>query len=39
MKAYHCTSDLAYVLFKHNVKQVFRKSFTAFYTVYDVTNE
>ncbi|XP_059617511.1 inactive dipeptidyl peptidase 10 isoform X1 [Phlebotomus argentipes] len=39
VKGYQCTSDLRYVLFKHNVKQVFRSSFTAFYTVYDVTND
>ncbi|KAJ6649253.1 Inactive dipeptidyl peptidase 10 [Pseudolycoriella hygida] len=39
VKGYQCTSDLGHVLFKHNVKQVFRKSFTAFYTIYDVTND
>ncbi|XP_037033924.1 dipeptidyl peptidase 4 isoform X2 [Bradysia coprophila] len=39
VKGYQCTADLGYVLFKHNVKQVFRKSFTAYYTIYDVTND
>ncbi|XP_037913635.1 inactive dipeptidyl peptidase 10 isoform X2 [Hermetia illucens] len=39
VKSYQCTVDLRYVLFRHNVKKVFRKSFTAFYTVYDVTND
>ncbi|KAH0946792.1 hypothetical protein HN011_002559 [Eciton burchellii] len=36
---YECSSDLRYVLFKHNVKPVFRNTFTAHYTVYDVTND
>lgn len=39
VRDYQCSTDLRYVLFKHNVKQVYRKSFTAFYTVYDVTND
>ncbi|XP_014238564.1 inactive dipeptidyl peptidase 10 isoform X1 [Trichogramma pretiosum] len=36
---YQCSTDLRYVLFKHNVKLVFRHTFTAHYTVYDVTND
>ncbi|XP_015515915.1 inactive dipeptidyl peptidase 10 isoform X1 [Neodiprion pinetum] len=39
VQGYQCSSDLRYVLFKHNVKPVFRHSFTAHYTVYDVTND
>lgn len=39
VKDFQCTNDLKYVLFKHNVKKVYRRSFTAFYTVYDVTND
>ncbi|XP_031617324.1 dipeptidyl aminopeptidase-like protein 6 isoform X3 [Contarinia nasturtii] len=39
IKGYHCSTNLEFVLFKHNVKSVFRKSFTAFYTVYDVTKD
>ncbi|XP_043064293.1 dipeptidyl aminopeptidase-like protein 6 isoform X2 [Drosophila ficusphila] len=36
---YMCSHDLKYVLFKHNVKKDFQKSFTAFYTIYDVEND
>ncbi|XP_011055618.1 PREDICTED: inactive dipeptidyl peptidase 10 isoform X1 [Acromyrmex echinatior] len=36
---YECSSDLRYVLFRHNVKPVFRNTFTALYTIYDVTND
>ncbi|XP_053998740.1 dipeptidyl aminopeptidase-like protein 6 isoform X1 [Hylaeus anthracinus] len=39
VQGYQCSSDLRYVLFKHNVKPVFRHTFTAYYTVYDVTND
>lgn len=39
VKGYQCSHDLRYVLFKHNVKQVYRISFTALYTVYDVAND
>ncbi|XP_055593286.1 dipeptidyl peptidase 4 [Uranotaenia lowii] len=39
VKGYQCSHDLRYVLFKHNMKQVYRLSFTALYTVYDVAND
>ncbi|KAJ8683542.1 hypothetical protein QAD02_019334, partial [Eretmocerus hayati] len=39
VQGYQCSGDLRYVLFKHNVKTVFRHTFTAYYTVYDVTND
>ncbi|XP_076291931.1 A-type potassium channel modulatory protein DPP6 isoform X2 [Lasioglossum baleicum] len=39
VQGYQCSADLRYVLFKHNVKPVFRNTFSAFYTVYDVTND
>ncbi|XP_033209762.1 inactive dipeptidyl peptidase 10 isoform X2 [Belonocnema kinseyi] len=39
VQGYQCSTDLRYVLFKHNVKPVFRHTFTAHYTVYDVTND
>lgn len=39
VKGYHCSHDLKYVLFKHNVKKHHRLSFTALYTVYDVSND
>ncbi|XP_029660600.1 dipeptidyl aminopeptidase-like protein 6 isoform X1 [Formica exsecta] len=39
VQGYECSSDLRYVLFRHNVKPVFRNTFTAYYTVYDVTND
>ncbi|XP_046816515.1 dipeptidyl aminopeptidase-like protein 6 isoform X6 [Vespa velutina] len=39
VQGYQCSSDLRYVLFKHNVKPVFKNTFTAHYTVYDVTND
>ncbi|XP_026469614.1 inactive dipeptidyl peptidase 10 [Ctenocephalides felis] len=39
VRGYQCSSDLRYVLFKHDVKNVYRQSFTAHYTVYDVTND
>nr|NP_001263157.1 uncharacterized protein Dmel_CG17684, isoform D [Drosophila melanogaster]ELP57402.1 uncharacterized protein Dmel_CG17684, isoform D [Drosophila melanogaster] len=39
VRRYLCSSDLKYVLFTHNVKKNFQKSFTAFYTIYDVTND
>ncbi|KAF5307855.1 hypothetical protein FQR65_LT06587 [Abscondita terminalis] len=39
VKGYQCSKDLKFVLFQHNVKPVFRQSFTAHYTVYDVSND
>ncbi|XP_023716434.1 inactive dipeptidyl peptidase 10 [Cryptotermes secundus] len=39
VKGYQCSSDLRYILFRHNVKSVFRQTFTAHYTVYDVRND
>ncbi|XP_014089401.1 dipeptidyl peptidase 4 [Bactrocera oleae] len=39
VRGYQCSHDLRYVLFRHNVKKIFRKSFTAFYTIYDVEND
>nr|XP_012223652.1 PREDICTED: dipeptidyl peptidase 4 isoform X4 [Linepithema humile] len=39
VQGYECSPDLRYVLFRHNVKPVFRNTFTAHYTVYDVTND
>ncbi|XP_044727006.1 inactive dipeptidyl peptidase 10 [Chrysoperla carnea] len=39
VRGYQCSFDRQYVLFKHNVKTVFRHSFTAQYTVYDVKND
>lgn len=39
VKGYSCSSNLRYVLFKHSIKQVYKLSFTALYTVYDVTND
>ncbi|XP_025072942.1 dipeptidyl aminopeptidase-like protein 6 [Pogonomyrmex barbatus] len=39
VQGYECSSDLRYVLFRHNVKPVFQNTFTALYTVYDVTND
>ncbi|XP_039148639.1 dipeptidyl aminopeptidase-like protein 6 isoform X5 [Drosophila simulans] len=39
VRRYLCSNDLKYVLFTHNVKKNFQKSFTAFYTIYDVNND
>ncbi|XP_019867490.1 inactive dipeptidyl peptidase 10 isoform X2 [Aethina tumida] len=39
VKGYQCSKDLKYVLFQHDVKSVFRQSFTAHYTIYDVTKD
>ncbi|RZC38500.1 inactive dipeptidyl peptidase 10, partial [Asbolus verrucosus] len=39
VKGYQCSKDLKYVLFQHNVKSVFRQSFTAQYTIYDVSKD
>ncbi|KAJ8977155.1 hypothetical protein NQ317_015478, partial [Molorchus minor] len=39
VKGYQCSKDLKYVLFQHNLKSVFRQSFTAHYTIYDVSND
>ncbi|KAK0093108.1 hypothetical protein PV326_014278 [Microctonus aethiopoides] len=39
VQGYQCSTNLRYVLFKHDVKPVFRHTFTALYTVYDVTND
>lgn len=32
VQGYQCSADLRYVLFKHNVKPVYRNTFTAYYT-------
>ncbi|KAF7996285.1 hypothetical protein HCN44_001917 [Aphidius gifuensis] len=39
VQGFECSINLRYVLFKHDVKPVFRHTFTALYTVYDVTND
>ncbi|VEN35413.1 unnamed protein product [Callosobruchus maculatus] len=39
VKGYQCSKDLSYVLFQHNLKSVFRQSFTAHYTIYDVSKD
>ncbi|KAG5684830.1 hypothetical protein PVAND_014041 [Polypedilum vanderplanki] len=39
VQGYQCTSDLRYVLFTHNVKYIYKNSYTALFTVYDVTND
>ncbi|XP_008194405.1 inactive dipeptidyl peptidase 10 isoform X2 [Tribolium castaneum] len=39
VKGYQCSKDLKYVLFQHDVKSVFRQSFTATYTIYDVSKD
>ncbi|KAI8037967.1 hypothetical protein M5D96_009008, partial [Drosophila gunungcola] len=39
VQGYLCSRDLKYLLFKHNVKKNFLKSFTAFYTIYDVEKD
>ncbi|XP_011168172.2 inactive dipeptidyl peptidase 10 isoform X2 [Solenopsis invicta] len=39
VQGYECSSDLRYVLFRHNVKPVFRNTFTALYTVYEVNTD
>ncbi|CAO1378587.1 unnamed protein product [Diamesa serratosioi] len=39
VRGYHCSTDLRYVLFKHNVKYIYKNSYTALFTVYDVTND
>ncbi|XP_063918050.1 inactive dipeptidyl peptidase 10 isoform X1 [Zophobas morio] len=39
VKGYQCSKDLKYVLFQHDVKSVFRQSFTAQYTIYDVKKD
>ncbi|KAH0539481.1 inactive dipeptidyl peptidase 10 [Cotesia glomerata] len=39
VQGFQCSSNLRYVLFKHDVKPVFKHTFTALYTVYDVTND
>ncbi|XP_043287837.1 inactive dipeptidyl peptidase 10 isoform X2 [Venturia canescens] len=39
VQGFQCSADLRYVLFRHDVKPVFRHTFTALYTVYDVTND
>uniref|UniRef100_A0A8D8RBP9 Inactive dipeptidyl peptidase 10 n=1 Tax=Cacopsylla melanoneura TaxID=428564 RepID=A0A8D8RBP9_9HEMI len=36
---YQCSTDLKYILLKHNSKQVFQNTRSALYTVYDVTND
>ncbi|XP_050306548.1 dipeptidyl aminopeptidase-like protein 6 isoform X1 [Anthonomus grandis grandis] len=39
VKGYQCSKNLNYVLFQHNVKVVYRQSFTALYTVYAVEKD
>ncbi|KAL7031758.1 hypothetical protein ACKWTF_007126 [Chironomus riparius] len=39
VQGYQCTSDLRYVLFTHDVKFIYKNSYTALFTVYDVTND
>ncbi|CAH1965772.1 unnamed protein product [Acanthoscelides obtectus] len=39
VKGYQCSKDLSYVLFQHNLKSVYRQSFTAHYTIYDVSKD
>uniref|UniRef100_A0A1A9V2A1 Peptidase S9 prolyl oligopeptidase catalytic domain-containing protein n=1 Tax=Glossina austeni TaxID=7395 RepID=A0A1A9V2A1_GLOAU len=39
VQGYHCSNNLRFVLFRHNVKKIFQRSFTAFYTIYDVEND
>lgn len=39
VKSFQCSQDLRYVLLQHTVKQIFRQSYTAHYTVYDVSND
>lgn len=36
---YKCSTDMKYILLKHNSKQVFQNTQTALYTVYDVAND
>ncbi|VVC90327.1 unnamed protein product [Leptidea sinapis] len=35
VRGYKCSPNLRYVLFQHNIKEVYRRTFTAHYTVYD----
>ncbi|XP_013180978.1 PREDICTED: inactive dipeptidyl peptidase 10 [Papilio xuthus] len=39
VRGYQCSPNLHHVLFQHNIKEVYRRTFTAYYTVYDVTND
>ncbi|KAI8427643.1 hypothetical protein MSG28_002118 [Choristoneura fumiferana] len=39
VRGYECSPNLRFVLFQHNIKEVYRQTFTAYYTIYDVTNE
>ncbi|CAH0556834.1 unnamed protein product [Brassicogethes aeneus] len=39
VRGYQCSHDLKFVLFQHNVKSVYRQSFTAHYTIYDVSKD
>ncbi|XP_026325808.1 inactive dipeptidyl peptidase 10 isoform X1 [Hyposmocoma kahamanoa] len=39
VRGYQCSPNLRFVLFQHNIKEVYRRTFTAHYTVYDVTND
>ncbi|XP_060517195.1 inactive dipeptidyl peptidase 10 isoform X2 [Cylas formicarius] len=39
VKGYQCSKNLKYVLFQHNVQLVFRQSYTAHYTIYDVDKD
>ncbi|XP_014250064.1 inactive dipeptidyl peptidase 10 isoform X2 [Cimex lectularius] len=38
-KWFQATQDLMYVLLRHNVKKVFKNTFLAYYTIYDVKND
>ncbi|KOB70112.1 Inactive dipeptidyl peptidase 10 [Operophtera brumata] len=39
VRGYQCSPNLRYVLFQHNIREVYQRTFTATYTVYDVTND
>lgn len=39
VRGYQCSRDLKFVLFQHNLKSIFRQSFTAYYTIYEVSND
>ncbi|KAF4524776.1 hypothetical protein B566_EDAN014470 [Ephemera danica] len=39
VQGFQVSADRKFVLFRHNMRPVFQNTFTAFYTVYDVTND
>ncbi|XP_054285172.1 inactive dipeptidyl peptidase 10 isoform X2 [Macrosteles quadrilineatus] len=39
VKWFQCSSDLKYILLRHNIKQVFKNSFISHYTIYDVDKD